>query len=66
MRKAGQVLKAVGLTGLLGGSAAGGYALGQQAQSAYLPPAPTPEEQAQMQLIQDEQLYQLLLGNGVV
>jgi hypothetical protein len=66
MRKAGQVLKALGLTGLVGGAAAGGYALGDQTQSTYLPPQPTPEEQAQMQLIQDEQLYQILLANGVV
>ena len=66
MRKAGDVLKALGLTGLIGGAAAGGYVLGDQAQSAYLPPQPTPEEEAQMQLIQDEQLYQILLGNGVV
>ena len=66
MRKAGHVLKALGLTGLLGGAAAGGYALGNRTQSTYLPPQPTPEEQAQMQLMQDEQLYQILLGNGVV
>ena len=66
MRKAGQVLRAAGLTGLIGGAGAGGYALGQQSQKAYLPPEPTPEEVARQQLLEDELFYQMMLGNGVV
>ena len=72
MRKAGQLLQALGLTGLVAGGGALGYAAGdslgrQSLRNQYmLPPEPTPEEEAASVLMQREALYRTLLGNGVV
>lgn len=72
MRKAGQLLQALGLTGLVAGGGVLGYAagdeLGRQAlrREYMLPPEPTPEQQAASELMQREALYRTLLSNGVV
>jgi hypothetical protein len=60
MRKAGQLLQALGISGLVGGAAAGGYSLGSNANAYPSIPEMSPEQQAMQELVARQHIYEML------